>query len=135
MGIGIIEFDRAQFVRALTRVVKKPSPPVGFGPAMTEVQFNQTGNVAIAGSGPVLRGGRASSARCLHRLHRKQGRRERRCIQSDGSTGVGASPAKNPCKARTTRPARVPVIHRRRSRSVEATRRRLTKKGVVKITR
>jgi hypothetical protein len=34
MGMGISEFDRAQFSRASTRVVKKPCPLLAFDPAM-----------------------------------------------------------------------------------------------------
>jgi len=34
MGMGISEFERAQFSRASTRVVKKPCPLLALDPAM-----------------------------------------------------------------------------------------------------
>jgi hypothetical protein len=34
MGMGMREFDRAQFSRASTRVVKKPCPLLALDPAM-----------------------------------------------------------------------------------------------------
>jgi len=37
IGIGMSEFDRAQFKRASTRVVKKPCPLLALDPAMAVV--------------------------------------------------------------------------------------------------